>query len=203
MSKLALNKTSLNQQKRKLETYLRFLPALEMKREQLMQETKKAEQQVREKQQHIEELNRFIGDRLPMLGAENVAVEDLVTLGKVHVRQENLLGLKLPRLDRVDVDVVPYSYLARPHWVDNFVSGYRQLLQEKVSLVLLGRRLQLLRNALRTTTQRVNLFSSVLIPGARDNIKRIRLFLDDQERAGVVRSKLAKQKMAKQMETAP
>jgi V/A-type H+-transporting ATPase subunit D len=195
MSKLALNKTSMNQQKRQLATYQRFLPALEMKREQLMQEKKKAEQQVRVKEQHIEALNQFIGERLPMLGAENVVIEDLVTLGKVHVRQENLLGLKLPVLEGVDVEVVPYSYLARPHWVDNFVQSFQQLLQEKVGLSVLQRRLKLLQRALRTTTQRVNLFSSVLIPGAQKNIKRIRLFLDDQERAGVVRSKLAKQKM--------
>ncbi len=195
MSKLALNKTSLNQQKRQLATYQRFLPALEMKREQLMQEKKKAEQQVREKEQHIEELSQFIGDRLPMLGAENVVIEDLVTLGKVHVREENLLGLKLPILDGVDVEVVPYSYLVRPHWVDNFVRSFQQLLQEKVGLSVLHRRLKLLQRAMRTTTQRVNLFSSVLIPGAQKNIKRIRLFLDDQERAGVVRSKLAKQKL--------
>lgn len=195
MSKLALNKSSLNQQKRKLGTYQRFLPALEMKREQLMQETKKAEQLVRQKQQHVAELSQFIGEQLPMLGAKNVAVEDLVTLGKIHVREENLLGLRLPVLEGVDVDVVPYSYLARPHWVDNFVRSYQQLLQEKVGLSLLERRLYLLKLALRTTTQRVNLFSSVLIPGAQKNIKRIRLFLDDQERAGVVRSKLAKQKL--------
>ena len=195
MSKLALNKSSLNQQKRKLGTYQRFLPALEMKREQLMQETKKAEQLARQKQQHVAELSQFIGEQLPMLGAKNVAVEDLVTLGKIHVREENLLGLRLPVLEGVDVDVVPYSYLARPHWVDNFVRSYQQLLQEKVGLSLLERRLYLLKLALRTTTQRVNLFSSVLIPGAQKNIKRIRLFLDDQERAGVVRSKLAKQKL--------
>lgn len=196
MSKLALNKTSLNQQKRQLDTYRRFLPALEMKREQLMQETKSAELLVREKQRHIEELDRLIGDQLPMLGAQNVAVEDLVTLGRIHVREENLLGLRLPVLEGVDVEVVPYSYLARPHWVDVFVQSYQQLLREKVGLTLLQRRLQLLQMALRTTTQRVNLFSSVLIPGAQQNIKRIRLFLDDQERAGVVRSKLAKQKIA-------
>lgn len=195
MSKLALNKSSLNQQKRKLGTYQRFLPALEMKREQLMQETKKAEQLVRQKRQHVAELSQFIGEQLPMLGAKNVAVEDLVTLGKIHVREENLLGLRLPVLEGVDVDVVSYSYLARPHWVDNFVRSYQQLLQEKVGLSLLERRLYLLKLALRTTTQRVNLFSSVLIPGAQKNIKRIRLFLDDQERAGVVRSKLAKQKL--------
>ena len=91
--------------------------------------------------------------------------------------------------------MVPYSYLARPHWVDNFVHSFQQLLQEKVGLSVLQRRLKLLQRALRTTTQRVNLFSSVLIPGAQKNIKRIRLFLDDQERAGVVRSKLAKQKL--------
>lgn len=196
MSKLALNKTSLNQQKRQLDTYRRFLPALEMKREQLMQETKSAESLVRQKQQHIEELDHLIGEQLPMLGAKNVAVEDLVTLGKIHVREENLLGLRLPVLEGVDVEVVPYSYLARPHWVDVFVQSYQQLLREKVALTLLQRRLQLLQKALRTATQRVNLFSSVLIPGAQQNIKRIRLFLDDQERAGVVRSKLAKQKLA-------
>jgi V/A-type H+-transporting ATPase subunit D len=198
MSKLALNKTSMNQQKRQLATYQRFLPALEMKREQLMQEKKKAERQVHEKQQHVEELNQYIGERLPMLGAENVVIEDLVTLGKIHVREENLLGLKLPVLDGVDISVVPYSYLARPHWVDNFVRKFQQMLEEKVSLSLLQRRLELLQRALRTTTQRVNLFSTVLIPGAQRNIKRIRLFLDDQERAGVVRSKLAKQKLLAQ-----
>ena len=47
---------------------------------------------------------------------------------------------------------------------------------------------------MRTITQRVNLFSKVLIPRAEENIKRIGLFLSDQERAGVVRSKLSKQK---------
>ena len=51
-----------------------------------------------------------------------------------------------------------------------------------------------LKSAARTITQRVNLFSKVLIPEAEENIKKIGLFLSDQERAGVVRSKLAKQK---------
>jgi V/A-type H+-transporting ATPase subunit D len=46
--------------------------------------------------------------------------------------------------------------------------------------------------ALRRVTQRVNLFDKVLIPRAEENIRRIMIFLSDQERAAVVRSKIAK-----------
>jgi V/A-type H+-transporting ATPase subunit D len=75
------------------------------------------------------------------------------------------------------------------------------VLKLKLEEQVLHIRVHRLEKASQTITQRVNLFSKVLIPEASDNIKRIGLFLSDQERAGVVRSKLAKRKSNAEGET--
>ncbi len=194
MSKISLNKSSLNEQKKKLSTYKKYLPALELKREQLMLELKKARTAVEEKKRQIEEMQRFVAQQLPMLAAEAVGLEDLISIDHVEFDVENRLGLKLPVLKEIHVKVVEYSFLAKPHWVDNLVKRLKQMVQLHVELQLLEKREILLAASLRTTTQRVNLFSNVLIPETGENIKKIRLFLDDQERAAVVRSKISKAK---------
>jgi V/A-type H+-transporting ATPase subunit D len=71
-----------------------------------------------------------------------------------------------------------------------------QMLQLRLRIQVERRCLTLLDEAVRTITQRVNLFDKVLIPQARDNIRRIQIFLADGERAAVVRAKIAKGKRA-------
>ncbi|CAA0125006.1 V-type sodium ATPase subunit D [BD1-7 clade bacterium] len=194
MTKIALNKSSLNEQKKQLKTFNRYLPALELKREQLMLELKKARAQVEEKKRQIDKMKEFVAEQLPMLAAETINLDDLLKINNVEYDVENRLGLKLPTLKSIDVSIVEYSFLAKPHWVDNLVKRLQQMVQLLVELQLLEHRAELLADSLRTTTQRVNLFSNVLIPKTGENIKKIRLFLDDQERAAVVRSKISKAK---------
>ena len=194
MAKLALNKSTLSHEKKRKSSYLRYLPSLELKQKQLMAERKKAQQEWQQHNKEIEALESLVAQQLPMLAVKDIDMQNLVTIHEVIVEEENLLGLQLPVLKEVTCKKAEYGYLARPHWFDEAARMLEKMVRLKLEERVLENRLQLLHKAVRTITQRVNLFSKVLIPETKQNIKRIGLFLADQERAGIVRSKLAKQK---------
>lgn len=196
MARLQLNKSSLAEQSARLRTYQRFLPALDLKRQQLMAERAKARQAMRHTQAEIDQLRRHVGRELPMLGNHDVGLTDLVRVEQAVIDYENKVGTRLPRLSKIEVKVNDYSLLAKPHWVDSVVVRVHDMLELKIRLQVEQRRLALLDEAVDTITQRVNLFEKVLIPKTQDNIKRIRIYLSDNEMAAVVRSKIAKRKHA-------
>lgn len=196
MARLQLNKSSLAEQSARLRTYQRFLPALDLKRQQLMAERAKARQAMRHTQAEIDQLRSHVGRELPMLGNHDVGLTDLVRVEQAVIDYENKVGTRLPRLSKIEVKVNDYSLLAKPHWVDSVVVRLHDMLELKIRLQVEQRRLALLDEAVDTITQRVNLFEKVLIPKTQDNIKRIRIYLSDNEMAAVVRSKIAKRKHA-------
>lgn len=196
MAKLALNKSALSKEKQKKVSYGRYLPSLEMKQKQLLLERKKAEQALLQHNQDIAALEYAVYQKLPMLAVKNIEMQGLVTVAGYKLIEENLLGTKVPLLESITFNRADYGYLARPHWFDDLVIALEKMMKLKMEEQVLHIRLSRLKTAARTITQRVNLFSKVLIPQAESNIKKIALFLADQERAGVVRSKLAKKKAA-------
>lgn len=196
MAKLALNKSALSKEKQKKVSYGRYLPSLEMKQKQLLLERKKAEQALLQHNQDIAALEDAVYQKLPMLAVKNIEMQGLVTVAGYKLIEENLLGTKVPLLESITFNRADYGYLARPHWFDDLVIALEKMMKLKMEEQVLHIRLSRLKTAARTITQRVNLFSKVLIPQAESNIKKIGLFLADQERAGVVRSKLAKKKAA-------
>lgn len=197
MAKLALNKNALSREKQRRASFERYLPSLELKQKQLLAERKKAQQQLAEHRVQIESIEQTMRDTMPMLANQVIDVTGLVEIEEMQLDEENLLGTRLPRLGEVRCRVRDYGYLARPHWFDRLVRLLRQVIMLKLEEEVLEVRARRLEAASRTITQRVNLFSKVLIPEAGTNIKRIGLFLADQETAGVVRSKLAKKKQAR------
>ncbi len=92
-----------------------------------------------------------------------------------------------------------YALLAKPEWVDRLAELLAAVLELRVRLQVEQRRLAQLDAAVRTITQRVNLFDKVLIPRTRENIRRIHIFLADGERAAVVRAKIAKAKRVREV----
>ena len=196
MAKLALNKSALSKEKQKKVSYGRYLPSLEMKQKQLLLERKKAEQALLQHNQDIAALEDAVYQKLPMLAVKNIEMQGLVTVAGYKLIEENLLGTKVPLLESITFNRADYGYLARPHWFDDLVIALEKMMKLKMEEQVLHIRLSRLKTAARTITQRVNLFSKVLIPQAESNIKKIALFLADQERAGVVRSKLAKKNAA-------
>ncbi len=196
MARLQLNKSSLAREAKNLRTYQRFLPSLDLKRQQLTAERAKAARALAATRKEIADYRRSAGRELPMLANRDVDLSELVTVTGVELGEENLVGTTLPVLKRVALETRPYAYLAKPHWVDSAAAMLRHMLELRIRVQVEERRLALLEDAVKTITQRVNLFDKVLIPKARANIKRIKIYLSDEEMAAVVRSKISKRKHA-------
>ena len=196
MARLQLSKSALSREQKNLRTYQRFLPSLDLKRQQVMAERNKAARQLEQTRREIDELRKVAGDINPMLANRDVELTDLARITDVRLDVENVVGTRLPTLKTVIVEVRDYPLMGKPFWVDNTARMLRQMLELRVRLQVEERRLALLEQAVKTITQRVNLFDKVLIPRARQNIKRIQIYLSDLQTAGVVRSKIAKRKRA-------
>ena len=196
MAKVSLSKSSLSQQSQQLKSYQQFLPSLDMKRKQLMGERARAQTEQRELVAELEAVRQRVAETLPMLAIEEIDLSQLVRVEQVELGRENRMGTWLPTLAELKIAVRPYGYLSKPHWIEPLVDKLREALRLRIELLLAEQRLALLDQAVRTVTQRVNLFDKVLIPQTRANIKRIRIALSDAERAAVVRSKIAKKKRA-------
>jgi V/A-type H+-transporting ATPase subunit D len=198
MARLALNKSSLSKLTRQLGTFEKFLPSLDLKRKQLMAERARAQAALQRTGQAMAALRESIAGRLPMLANREIELADLVQLKTVRLGEENVVGTRLPVLEAVEVQRRDYSFLAIPQWVDRLSDDLARMLELHAGLAVERRRLVLLEEAVRKVTQRVNLFEKVLIPRAKEHIRKIRIYLSDAERAAVVRSKIAKRKHAAQ-----
>jgi V/A-type H+-transporting ATPase subunit D len=194
MSRLALNKSSLQKERRKLANFERFLPSLDLKRRQLMMERAKASAELEHAEAALEQFHAGIGELLPMLSNREVDLTDLVRVSGLTHDVENVVGTRLPRLTGFDVELKTYSRLGRPQWVDGVAARLKECVALNLRVRFGRKRLEILQHAVRRITQRVNLFEKVLIPKTRESIKYIRIYLGDAERAAVVRSKVAKKK---------
>lgn len=194
MARLALNKASLHREAARLKTYARVLPSLDMKRRQLIAERAKALEEQKRLHGELSAALDTTARQLPMLANRHIDLGKLVSLKAVHTDEENLLGTRLPAFQKVDIVTAPYPWMGLPHWVDDYMVAMKQYLELAARMAVQRRRVALLQYAVTRITQRVNLFEKVLIPRSRENIRRLRIYLADQERAAVVRAKLAKNK---------
>jgi len=198
VAKLSLSKSGLQKQRDELRLYQRLLPSLDLKRMQLSGELKRARQQLAEAEAEVQKLNHRVAEQLPMLANREIDVSGLVQVESFRIEEENLVGVKLPKLVEVKCHIAEYSMLAKPHWVDMLVEQLKQMVEQKTRVQVAAERVRLLEQAERRVTQRVNLFDKILIPTAKKNIQKIQIYLADAERAAVVRSKITK-RMRKQV----
>lgn len=198
MARLQLNKSSLAREQTQLKSYERFLPSLDLKRQQLMAERAKAREDVQRLQDEVQELAQKVGEKLPMLAQQGVDLDGLVALKDYKVKEVNVVGVKMPALDRIEVAVRLYSYLAKPHWVDAAARLLHDMIEARLRVKVAEERVKIFDRAVATITQRVNLFEKVLIPRAKANIKKIRIYLSDEQMQAVVRSKISKRKHAQE-----
>jgi V/A-type H+-transporting ATPase subunit D len=200
MAKLKLSKSALHQERNQLKLYQRTLPSLDLKRRQLTVELAQARREQAKVQRAVEKLETTIGQQLPMLASPDIEVSGLVKMTDVELGEENVVGVRLPILKRIECRVADYSLLAKPAWVDVLVELLKDAAEQRTRVVVAAERVRILAVHEKRVTQRVNLFDKILIPTAKRNIQRIQVFLGDAERAAVARSKLAKAKQLKQRE---
>jgi V/A-type H+-transporting ATPase subunit D len=196
MAQLTLSKSALQDQRRKLASYKRFLPSLELKRQQLVGERARAVAELAEAETALDGFLSDIGERLPMLANREIDLDGLVELVSLEQDRQNVVGVWLPRLVSFEVKVKDYSRLGRPAWVDVAAARLRDCVELNLRVRFARERVRILEKGVRQITQRVNLFDKILIPRTRRSIQRIQIYLGDTERAAVVRSKVAKRKRA-------
>ena len=116
MAKMKLSKQAMQQQREQLKLYQRLLPSLDLKRRQLQVETQKARQEFEAAKNAVDALDAQIGAELPMLADEELELKGLVRLEGYSVVEENVVGIRLPMLERIECVVAEYSRLATPAW---------------------------------------------------------------------------------------
>jgi len=193
MTKVKKTKNELKTQREALARFHRFLPTLELKKQQLQKEVRPAEAGLRELQEREEAV--WMGLR-PWVGLLHSADELLpfVRLADVATGSANIAGVTVPVYEAVTFVAAEVDYFATPAWLDDAVDVLRELVSIAVERTVLERQRQLLAEELRITAQRVNLFEKVMIPRAQEVIRVIQISLGDAQTAGVARAKIAKGK---------
>lgn len=193
------NKTYLKSQRDSLNKFLKFLPILQLKKMQLQLVLRQMEPVVEGKRT---ELSRAVEDVKPwasLLSEPEADVEAHLRVSAVDTVMDNIAGVEVPELKGISFEKVQYSLFATPAWLDSAVAALRKIVAAREELKILLQKEALIRNELRTTTQRVNLFEKKLIPELRENIRKIKIFLGDEETAAVGRAKLAKGKLVQEV----
>ena len=197
---IKLTKNELKKQKDNLKQFQRYLPTLQLKKQQLQSVIMGIRQ----------ELGRKEAERIQMIGdldewvavfAENEIFDEekkldqLVQPDKVIVKEDNIAGVKIPAFEELTFKDINYDVDDYPLWVDTAVFKLREIARLDALVSTLKKQTELLEAELRTTSQRVNLFEKVKIPEAKENIRVIQVYLGDQQTAAVVRGKISKKKL--------
>ena len=190
------NKTALKGQRDALAKYQKFLPILLLKKMQLQLVIRQLEPVLEAKRRELEETLANVKPWAKLLSEPSVDIEDYLQIEEVRTKKDNIAGVEVPEFDKVLYKDFLYSLFATPPWLDTAVAVLRSLVALREELRVLLTKEALLKEELRTTTQRVNLFEKKLIPELRENIRKIKIFLGDEETAAVGRAKLAKGKLA-------
>src|SRR5690606_16496781 len=130
------------------------------------------------------------------LFAEELPVDALALARVTHIElgEKSVAGVKVPTLEAVSFEDREYSRFGTPPWVSLVLPSLRELVRQHTELSILKRQYTLLSKELRKATQKVNLFEKVLIPEAKEGIRRIKIALGDEQVAAVGRGKIAKAK---------
>lgn len=196
MAAVKLTKNELKKQKDALKRFQRYLPTLQLKKQQLQMIIRQVEQEhdalAREKDARRHQLESWIG-----LFQDEARPQDYVRPEKVRTSIGNIAGVDIPVFEELAFADVRWSLLETPLWIDSGVDALKTLVEYDARLRVLDEQLRRLGDELRTTTQRVNLFEKVKIPETKENIRRIRIYLGDQQTAAVVRGKIAKQNLVR------
>ena len=197
---IKLTKNEQKVQKDHLKQYQRYLPTLQLKKQQLQSVVMKTKAELEQKDI---ERTAMIGDLDDWVAvfAENELFDDdkkldnLVQPDTVIYHDENIAGIKVPAFEELTFKDISYDVEDYPLWVDTALVKLREIARLDALVSTLRKREALLEKELRSTSQRVNLFEKVKIPEARENIRIIGVFLGDQQTAAVVRGKIAKKKL--------
>jgi len=196
VAKIKFTKNELKKQKDSLKRFLRYLPTLMLKKQQLQMEIRKIEAELAEIRRKRELCHREILSWIAVFG-EDVGFSQLLSVTSLETETGNIAGVDIPVFLDIQFSVDPYDLFKLPLWVDRAVDKVKELASLDARIHILTKQSELLGEELRVTSQRVNLFEKVKIPETRENIRTIQIYMGDAQTAAVVRGKIAKKKIVR------
>ena len=192
MAKIKLTKTELKAQTDALKRFQRFLPMLQLKKQQLQGEiagiVQKAEETTAKERAVRDDLDHWVG----LFATDEELLAGLVKVKSVNTGMANVAGVTIPTFESIETDVKEVDAWSTPAWVDNAVDTTTQILSLQCERAIYQEQKSLIEKELQLTSQRVNLFEKVKIPECKEAIRKIKIAIGDEQTAAVTRGKIAK-----------
>ena len=193
--KFQYNKTSLGEMRKKLQMRQRALPTIKSKESALRREVKRARDAAADAQERMEAL---LGRYEYMSALWGEFDPGLLTVKGVDLRMSKIAGVNVPVLGAVDFEEKDYDLFSSPVWYADGIALLKEVAQAGIESEVYMRRMEVLDHARKKTTQKVNLYEKVQIPGYEAAILKIRRFLEDEENLSKSAQKIVKSKHEQQ-----
>ena len=192
MAKIKHTKNELKAQTEALKRFKRFLPMLQLKKQQLQAEIQATDSSIEKIDSDYCNISEELDSWISLFSDKSVDINEYVQLKSIKTEEGNIAGVPIPLFVSADIASSEYDLHAVPPWVDDAVEIMNQLIEMRIQKDILHEQRRLIGEELRVTSQRVNLFEKVKIPECQENIRTIKIFLGDEQTAAVVRGKIAK-----------
>ena len=196
MAKIKYTKTELKNQQDDLKQFRRFLPTLQLKKQQLQLEVRQSLERGSANREAMKALTVKLSGLFNFFGNRSEAefFASKVEVKTVVSGTANIAGITIPVFEKVDFVPHQWDLLNTPWHTDECIAALKEMVSLRAAGEILEKQYALLLAELVSTTQRVNLFEKIKIPECKENIRRIRIYMSDQETSAVARSKIAKKK---------
>ena len=196
MAKIKLTKNELKVQKDALKMYRRYLPTLTLKKQQLQSEIRTIEAKAKAVRKERENLEFGFREWIAVFSEMGAFPKGIITVSNIRKGKGNIAGVDIPTFEGADFSRGDYDLYETPLWVDIAATHIERAMSLDLEAEVLDEQVRLLECELLATSQRVNLFEKVKIPETEENIKKISIYMADQQVSAVVRSKISKRKIA-------
>ncbi len=193
--KYQYNKTSLNDLSRQLKVREKALPTIKSKESALRAEVKKAK---KEAEWLFAEMERQIAAYTDITALWNEFEPTLIAVEDVELHTSKIAGVQIPVFEKVIFREKPYSLFNRPFWFPDGIRILKDLATIGLKSEVYYQKMHLLEQARKKTTQKVNLYEKVQIPGYNEAIRKIKRFMEDEDNLSKASQKIVK--MRQQLE---
>ena len=195
MAKIKFTKNELKQQRDALKRFQRYLPTLQLKKQQLQLEVRQTREELsRLEAERQADLDRHMNELALYADVDAAEFAQQLSVQSWSVGMRNIAGTDVPVFAGLEFTHGEVDLFGAPLWLDDLAALVERQTEMRLKRRLVAEQLECIEAELRTVTQRVNLFEKVKIPDALENIRRINIYIGDQQTNSVGRSKIAKTK---------
>jgi V/A-type H+/Na+-transporting ATPase subunit D len=199
MSKVKLTKNELRAQQQRLIELQKYLPTLQLKKAMLQEVVSAAraeailcEEEYDKQRAASKSYSALMDQKFPF------NLSDATDIKELSRGVENIAGIEVPYFESISFNELKYSLFDTPSWVDSLIQLLRAMSEASMRIQVAQEKIRVLEGELRAVSIKVNLFEKILIPRAQTDIRKIKVFLGDQQLAAVSQAKVAKKKIVAQ-----